>query len=489
MINRSILVTTKSFRSYFNLNDMKLTIDDVLSLRHIQRMNVEGLKPKATVHVSTDSRSMKSGDVFFAIRGEKYDGHQFVDKAFEAGAAIAVVDDRSDVPSLPEKPMIVVKDTTKALGHLANTYRRKFSIPFLAVAGSNGKTTSKDMIADVLSKTFSVLKTEGNLNNHIGVPKTLFRLGKKHDIAVIEVGTNHPGELKYLCGILEPTHGLVTNIGREHLEFFHDLKGVAKEEGTLFDSLGSAGTSFVNVDDPWVLQRSVKLKDKITYGFTKQGNVRGMFLGLDKKACGSFSVKVKGKKEFVVRLSVPGKQAVANALAASTVGIEFGIPTKHIRTSLFRFSATSKRMQVYTMRGVTIIDDTYNANPESMVAALETLGAMRTRGKKIAVLADMLELGEYSTEEHRTVGEKVGEFADCLLTYGRQAKVIFDNTRVKMKFHYDQKNVLSEYLQEFVTPGDMVLVKGSRGMAMEDVVTFLLERLKHRLRNAVSLAG
>ena len=460
---------------------MKLTVDDVLSLDHVRTMNVAGVKRTQRLEVSTDSRTAKPGSVFFAIRGEKFDGHQYIDEAFEAGAVIAVVDQRCDPGVLRNRPAVVVNDATAALGQLANRYRRKFSIPVLAIAGSNGKTTTKDMVADVLSEKYSVLKTEGNHNNHIGVPQTLFRMAKNHDVAVLELGTNHPGELARLCTIVEPTHGLITNIGREHLEFFRDLEGVAKEESSLFDSLAPSGTAFVNADDAGVAAKAKKLRKRVTYGFGRNRvRVHGRFLALDENGRGSLSVRARGKRGFLVQLSVPGRHLVGNALAASAVGLALRVSPKSIQTSLRRFSASSKRMEVRIVRGVTIIDDTYNANPESMLAALETLHSMHSRGKKIAVLADMLELGKQSMREHQAVGENVG--VDCLLTFGRYARAIHESASAKTKFHYDQKNVLSEYLAELVTPGDIVLVKGSHGMAMEDVVTFLVERLNQRQR-------
>lgn len=464
---------------------MKLTIDDVLFLEHKGAYNVENLKRRNVVGVSTDSRTLKRGNVFFAIRGEKFDGHEFVGKAFENGAVVAVVDesavDNSDF--FPSKPLLVVKDTTKALGQLALRHRKKFTIPFVAVAGSNGKTTTKDMLAAVLGRKFTVLKTEGNLNNHIGVPQTLFRLGRQHDIAVVEIGTNHIGEISYLCDIVQPTHGLITNIGHEHLEFFGGLKGVAEEEGALFTSLGKNGTGFVNADDPWVVRKGKKLRRKTTYGFTGRNvHVHGKFLGINERACAAFSVKMRGGKEFPIQLSVPGKHVASNALAAAAVGAMFKIPAKAVQRALKNFPSSRKRMEIHTTSGVTIIDDTYNANPGSMRAALETVKAMRCSGKKILVLADMLELGHSSEEEHRRIGTAVKNAGDYLLTYGSLAQRIYEEADVKMKFHYEQKNVLSEYLSELVSPGDIVLVKGSRGMKMEDVVTFLLERLRSRHR-------
>jgi len=398
-----------------------------------------------------------------------------VNEAFERGAILAVIDERAPGDA---GPAVVVRDTTVALGQLARRHRKKFSIPFVAIAGSNGKTMTKDMLGAVLARKYSVLKTEGNLNNHIGVPQTLLRLHDRHTAAVIEVGTNHPGELAYLCDIVEPTHSLITNIGREHLEFFSDLEGVAEEEGAVFDALGSHGIAFVNVDDPFVVRRARKIRRRITYGFSnKPAHVRGTLLTIDDKARASLAIRVRGRKEFLVRLAVPGKHTGANALAAAAVGAAFRIPLSEIQKSLEQFRGTSKRMEVLKIGGVTLLNDTYNANPDSMIAALETLQAIRTSGKKIAVLADMLELGERTEEEHRSVGLATKPCTDYLMTFGSNARFIYESSSVEMKFHYEQKNVLSEYLAELVSPGDVVLIKGSRAMRMEDVVLFLRERL------------
>lgn len=458
---------------------MGLTIGDVLAIPSVGRLNAGTLKPSRVAGVSTDSRVIRRGDVFFAIRGEKFDGHRFILNAFEKGASLAVVDERCDVAVHGSKPLLLVRDTVASLGELAARYRREFDIPIIAVAGSNGKTTTKDMMAQVLKRRFAVLSTQGNLNNQIGVPLTLFQLKKRHEIAVVELGTNHFGEIRSLCRIVQPTHGLITNVGREHLEFLVDSKGVATEEGALFDFLGTTGTGFVNVDDRWVVRRSKVLKRKVTYAFSRAGvHVQGKFLGLDRMARGLFSVKAKRKREFLVRLSAPGEHLVGNALAAASVGLFFKVPAAAIQRALGRFRPASKRMEVHTLGGVTIIDDTYNANPDSMLAALETLKAMDSRGRKIAVLGDMLELGKKSEVEHRRVGSAAADSAEYLLTYGSNARYIHDASAVRMKFHFDQKNVLSEYLAELAAPGDIVLVKGSRGMLMEDVVRFLLTRGK-----------
>ena len=466
---------------------MNLTLGDILPLAHVQAYNIESLRQRTFKGVSTDSRTSKQDEIFFAIRGERFDGHEFVGRAFENGALIAVVHKPEVVEVWKTRPLLLVKDTTKALGKLANRHRRKFDIPVIAVAGSNGKTTTKDMIAAILGKKYNVLNTEGNLNNHIGVPLTLFRLQKRHNVAVIEIGTNHFGEVRYLCELLEPTHALITNIGREHLEFFDDLKGVAKAEGELFESLGKRGVGFVNVDDPWVVRKARKIKRKVMYGFAKANvHVRGKSIGMNDKGCPAFSFKTRGMREFTVQLSLPGKHVASDALGAAAVGVTFQVPPRKIQQALQGFTSSSKRMEILKAGGITILNDTYNANPDSVIAALETIGAMRCQGKKIVVLADMLELGDYAKEEHRRMGAIVGDYgAEYLLTYGQLAKFIHDEANVSMKFYYDQKNILSEYLSELVAPGDIVLIKGSRGMRMEDVVTFLLEKFESSKRLSI----
>jgi len=458
---------------------MRLTIEDVLRLDYLAACNIDSLKGIQFTGVSTDSRTVQQGEIFIAIRGEKFDGNEFVGDAFEKGAACAVVEAQASINQYPTRPILVVSDSTKAFGKLANRYRRKFDIPMIAIAGSNGKTTTKEMIASGLQTKYHVLSTKGNLNNHIGLPQTLFRLDDKHEMAVVEIGTNHFGELRYLCEILEPTHGLITNIGHEHLEFFKDLEGVAQAEGELFDALDASDTGFVNVDDEYVVKLGKKIWKKVSYGFSKPNvRVRGKFVGINSKACASFSVAMKGKKSFEIRLSVPGKHSMYNALAAATVGLSFGVTARSIQRALKNFTAVGKRMEVLSVDGVTILNDTYNANLDSMFSALETLQAMKCNGKKIAILADMLELGERSQQEHERIGKALATYGvDYLLTYGPMSRYINECATMSLKFHYDQKNILSEYATELVSPGDIVLVKGSRGMRMEDVVVFMQERL------------
>ncbi len=378
-------------------------------------------------------------------------------------------------------PLVVVENTTHAFGEFARNYRRKFNIPVIAIGGSNGKTTTKDMIARVLGSRYNVLSTHANLNNFIGVPQTLFKLEKRHEIAVIEIGTNHPGEIQYLCSILEPTHGLLTNVGREHMEFFQTLSGVAKEEGMLFKYLGGRKDSvaFVNADDKYVSAKSKKAPARVTYSLrTKNASVHGKILGTNDSGCAKMRFAAKNAKRAVTaQLPIPGEHNALNALSAAAVGLTFRVPAASIKSTLEKFKPAGKRMEILSVNGITIYNDTYNANPDSMIAALRTLAAARFPGKKIAVLADMKELGASSPAEHTRVGKAVSSMTiDCLLTFGEQARWIHNAAKIQHKQHYENRNVLAEYLSGIMADGDAVLIKGSRGMKMENVVASLQGR-------------
>jgi UDP-N-acetylmuramoyl-tripeptide--D-alanyl-D-alanine ligase len=460
---------------------MKLSVKDLEAIDHVEFRNMPSRTRGGFTGISTDSRMLRKGELFVALRGERFDGHEFVEAAFSQGARAALVDEafRGDLHT----PLLVVKDTVKALGELARNYRRRFTVPVIAVAGSNGKTTTKEMIARVLGRRHAVLKTEGNHNNQIGVPLTLLRLSKRHKLAVVELGTNHPGEMEYLCGIVEPTHGLVTNIGHEHLEFFKDLDGVAREEGSLFAYLRRRPTSvaFVNADDRRIAAFARRMKRTVRYGFTTRGvDVRGEVAGLDNAGRPRLRFTAAGKRTgHDVRLRIAGSHNAVNALAAAAVGMTFRIPPKEIVRALASFVPSSKRMETLLLNGVIVYNDTYNANPDSTIAALHTLAAAKVRGKKIAVLADMLELGEGGPAEHERVGRETAKLnLHYVLTYGSLAKHIRNGAGMETAIHYEDKNMLAEYLAELAAPGDAVLVKGSRGMRMEDVVTFLQARLE-----------
>jgi len=426
--------------------------------------------------VSIDTRTIKKGNIYFAIKGENLDGHDYVLEAYKKGASICVVNEdwyKKNKNKLIKYVVFVTNDTTLSLGFLVNSYRKRFDIPFIAVGGSNGKTTAKEMIASVLSQKYNVLKTEGNLNNHIGVPLTLLRLEEKHEIGVIEIGTNHFNELKYLSKILEPDYGILTNIGREHLEFFKTIKGVAKAEGELFDYLKKKDQfAFINQDDEHIVAKAKGIKKKLTYGFKGRVAVKGKFLGLDKSALPNFEVTYKGVTTKI-KLKVPGEHSVSNALAAAAIGFQFGLSGKQIKKGLESYQAFSKRMEVNHINGITIINDCYNANPDSMIAAIKTLEQIKTKGRKIAVLGDMTEMGTTSKKGHEELGILIGSSKiDCLLSIGKDMKYAFNKSNELMEntIHFDSKEVLMKYLKFLIEKDDVVLIKGSRAMKMEDII-------------------
>lgn len=461
---------------------MKLTIADLRAIAHHElRLPDSGSRWKAD-GISTDSRTVVPGNVFVALRGRNADGHGFLADAVTRGAVGLVVDARGAEAAPSAVPVLVVEDTTAALGALARRHRDRFDIPVIAIGGSNGKTTTKDMVARVLAARYAVHATRGNLNNNIGVPQTLFGIDRSHDVVVVEVGTNHPGELAALCTIARPTHVLLTNIGHEHLEHFGSLEGVRAEEAMLWRAVerGKEPRVFINADDALSRSAGRGVRRMITYGFARRGvDVRGSLLRLNDRGCASFRfLGGRMRTPVPVSLTVPGLHNGQNALAACAVGIALRVSPAAIAEALGTFTAPSKRMEVLVIDGVTLLNDTYNANGDSAVAALETLAATTTPGKRIAVFADMLELGAHSASEHARVGARASALGiDYVLTYGTWAAEISRAAAGCATVHYDQKNILAEYLAELVAPGDVVLIKGSRGMAMEDIVTFLQQRL------------
>ena len=450
-----------------------MTLRDVMVIPHTGTARIEAPRKISITGVSIDTRTIAPGNMFIALRGERFDGHEFIGSAVRRGASCAVVDSRwfrqSDQSGYA-LPMLVVENTLDALGYCANIHRKKFQIPVIAIAGSNGKTTTRDMVAAVLSTRYPVLRTEGNLNNNIGVPLTLLRISRRHRVAVIEHGTNHPGELEWLMKISEPTHALVTSIGREHLEFFSTLDGVAAEEGTVFRY---SRFGFVNADEPLILAQAKTLRRSLRYGFAGlRSGIRGRIAGVDGTGCARLQIRSKKfSTPMELTLKVPGIHNASNALAAAAVGIQFGIGKKNIVRALENFSASSKRMEILTVRAVTILNDTYNANPDSVLAALSTLSSLSVRGKKIVVLGDMLELGGESEREHAKIGlEVAGRGFEYLFTFGPLSRCIFEASKLGFAQHFDEKMALMKTLCATISPGDAVLVKGSRGMKMEDVV-------------------
>lgn len=451
---------------------MNLTTKDLLQVKHIFSGLTKNVKFS---NVSTDSRRVKKGDLFIALRGENFDGHSFVDAVAKQGAKAAIVDAKwyQKTKRRPKLEYLVVKDTLEAIGELARVYRRKFELPILAIGGSNGKTTTKELVAHVLGTSFNVLKTEANFNNQVGVPQMLFRLNSKHDIAILEIGTNHPGEVAWLTNVIEPTHVLITNIGREHLEFFKNLDGVAKEETSAFFICESLdGFGFINHDDPYLKPFSQLFSEwSVSYGTEGKVNVIGTSKGYDSR--GKHSIEISyGKKRFTVKTNLLATYAANLCASVTAVALHFNLSQTKIKQALERYQTHSKRMQIETLSGgITVINDTYNANPESFIAALETLKAIPTKGRKFIVAGDMLELGRTSTREHAALGKamKTYKLRGYLFT-GKAMKHAHKALQSKYAFHFKTKNQIAHVLRQVLKKGDVVLVKGSRGMKMEEVI-------------------
>lgn len=461
-----------------------LRAEDLLKVEHFDKINFDDLKGKKFKSISIDSRTIKENEIFFAITGERTDGHKYIKDVFKKGPDVAVVNKEwfiKNKKKFSNKSILAVEDTTLALGEFAKIHKSNFDIPVLCIAGSNGKTTTKDLTASVLSQKYNVLKSEGNFNNHIGLPLTLLRLKEKHNFCVLEVGCNHYGELNYLCGIAEPDYGLVTNIGKEHLEFFKDLRGVAKAEFELFDYLNLKKNTklFLNIDDNFIrnYSRRVNNEKKFTYSYKHNSDVKGRFRDYNKNFEPEIEVEYAGKK-FEISIATFGKHSIYNGLAAATVGLNFKVSKNKIKSALQNFKQTSsKRMEVLKIKGMTIINDTYNSNPESVMMGIDTMMEFKTGGEKFAVLSDMLELGKYSRSEHTDIGKfAVKKGVINLYTYGTESYHTFCNAKkIKNNFHFDSKTDMIKMLRKNINKGDVVYVKGSRGMKMEEVVNALRE--------------
>ncbi|NOZ63131.1 MAG: UDP-N-acetylmuramoyl-tripeptide--D-alanyl-D-alanine ligase [Calditrichaeota bacterium] len=463
---------------------MNLTLTEILKINNLGgsfQGDAQVLNKKIRA-VGINSRTLQKGEIFVAIRGERFDGHQFIADAVakEALACIVAKDwfGAQDADSLRGN-FLIVSDTLRALQKISHFYRKKFSVPILAITGSNGKTTTKEMIAAVLQQKLNVLKNPGNLNNHIGLPLTLLKLNEKHEFAITEMGTNHFGEIARLTAIGAPNYGLITNIGPAHLEFFGSLDGVYRAKRELWEYLEISGSgAFVNMDDPYLRKKLPHVPEVVEFGLEHAKDVRGELVGMDSSGHPRFIVD-----GLVIQLSVPGMHNVYNALAAVAVGKKFGVPDEKIRLALETFQSADKRMEVLEVGGIKIINDCYNSNSASAKRALETLSQMATSGRRIAVLGDMFELGDVSEREHFSVGMYCADLKniDFLLAVGAMAEFMVKAASGKMKtsaLHFTGKDDLKNYLLKLLAPKDLVLIKGSRGMAMEEITQFVIEKFE-----------
>lgn len=455
---------------------MKLNVAEMT--RAVGGVLKRGAKEALATGVSTDSRKAASGEVFFALKGPSFDGHAFVAEVALKGAVAAVVERTALPAGLPESfAVIEVDDTLASLGALASHIRGLSRIPFVAVSGSAGKTTTKEMISSILSVSRNVLKTEGNRNNLIGLPLTIFNLTTAHEAAVVELGISEPWEMERLVKICRPDVAVLTNIGRGHLKTLGSLEGVAKAKGALFTLLPPHAVRIVNIDDPWVVKLSEGSGNRVTYSLKEKADVT---VNSCRTETGLGAVEVvygvRGKA-LPVRFSSPGAANVINGAAAIAAALALGVPLEEMREGLEGFRTIKGRMHVLKADGFTVLDDTYNANPESVASALKTLAT--AHGRKVAVLGEMLELGENSGAEHENIGRIAGELkADVVVAIGPSASLVADGAKkagVKHVYGFGDKAEAFRALKGLLREGDTVLVKGSRGVALESVVEGLKE--------------
>jgi UDP-N-acetylmuramoyl-tripeptide--D-alanyl-D-alanine ligase len=429
---------------------------------------------------SIDSRTLQVGEAFFAIQGHEQDGHRYVADAAARGASCLVVHAVPDDPPATV-PLVLVEDTTRALGRFAARHRARFAIPVVAVTGSNGKTTTKELIAAVLATRWRVLKSAASFNNQWGLPLTLLRLGPEHGVAVVEIGTNQPGEIAALAAIAAPTVGVVTIVVAQHTEFLGSIDGVREEKAALVRALPATGAAVLNADDPRVLGMAADTRARVvTFGASPSADVR---LVSDVVAEGDglrFSL-THGAARAEVRLALAGRHNAVNALAAAAAGIACGVGLDEVARGLGAAEPVKGRCVWREAGGVRILDDSYNANPLSLRAALETVTARRGRGRLVVALGDMLELGAIADEAHREAGRSIAALGvDELLGIGPRARLAVESARAAglgEARHVTTFEDTVAHLLKRLAPGDVVLVKGSRGMRLERVVDALMARL------------
>lgn len=423
--------------------------------------------------VAIDTRKIEKGCLFICIVGERFDAHQFVDEAFEKGASAVMVSRDIDT----DKPYVKVDDTAKQLLKLSGWYRSRFDIPVIGLTGSVGKTTTKEFTHLVVNSKYNSIKTEGNLNNEIGLPQMLFKIDSKTEAAVIEMGMNHFGEIHRLSQAAQPTLGIITNIGVSHIENLGSRKGILKAKLEILDGLKKGSPLLLNGDND--LLSAVKNDDYKIYFYAVDSDAD--FKASDIKEelnSTTFTVKYFGGEQQITIPAV-GIHNVYNALVAFAAGILLDIDSETAAAALAEYAPSGMRQRVVNVGGITSIEDCYNASPDSMRAGLSTLSGIKG-DKKIAVLSDMLELGDYSADAHREVGRMAAENKiDYLLCVGNDAKYIVDGAKkngLENAFLFDSKSALADKLFEITEKGDAVLFKASRGMKLEDVISEIYKR-------------
>ena len=439
------------------------------------RILQQGRRDMLYRNVTTDTRTVGEDDLFAALKGEKFDGHDFIEQAVSDGAAGVIVEDAARLYPDGDYTIFVVKNTRKAYQDLALFHRRRFSIPVVAVTGSAGKTSTRALIATVLEQKYNVLQTEKNFNNEIGLPRTLLQLTKEHGACVVELGMRGLGQIKELADIAEPTVGVVTNVGKSHIELLGSQAQIARAKGELVEALGSDGTAVLNQDDKRVAAMAGKCKGKVVgFGIINDAPVMAGTIKNSEKGL-SFTCRCFDQV-IDVHMAVIGTHNVYNALAAVAVGRLLGLSEHQMQKGLAEYKGVPMRQELVNIDNVVFVNDAYNANPASMKEAVDTLVTL-TGGRKIAVLGGMLELGDWAEKEHEKIGTYLADKkVDVLIAMGDEARFMAKTAKAAgmnevytVMTHAEAAAVLRRIMRQ----GDTVLLKGSRGFAMEKILPYI----------------
>ena len=416
--------------------------------------------------ISIDSRTLKKGDLFVAINGNRSDGHLFIKKVYEMGASAAIVE---KINNNIEFQQIETTNTVMTLGSIAMKWREQFKIPIVAITGSNGKTSTKELLVHTLSKKFNIHSTYANQNTFIGLSMTLLRLSDVNEISILELGASRPGEIKTLCEIAKPTHGLITNIAPAHFEGFGSIENIVHEKGELFQSLNH-GISFINKTDPYINGINF-IGEKISYGLSPDCDFPADIFHEDD---GTLSLVLD---THILKTLSTNLSFLKNSMAISAIAITLGLDWNDLKKQLLSFTPPKGRCNVIYLNDITIIDDTYNANLSSSIASLDYLKAFSTKGRRIFVFGDMYELGDLTNSQHIKIGEKCSELKlDIVYTIGLHSKMTHNAIKNKvLKKHFSSKDSLIKTLKGSTRPSDLILFKGSRGMEMEKIISGAFE--------------
>jgi UDP-N-acetylmuramoyl-tripeptide--D-alanyl-D-alanine ligase len=458
---------------------VSLTLEDLFNIPSGKIYNTDALKPVYAVTI--DSRHVPSNALFIAIKGDRLDGHDFIHDALTNGASVMLVNEsRFQKLKDTDVPVITVKDTVSAFGYLASVWRQKLNTKVIGITGSTGKTTVKEYTAVLLNEKYKVNKTLANNNNHIGVPLTIFSTTNSHEYLVLEMGTNHFGEIKYTAGIAKPDIALITNIGSSHLEFLKNKKGVQKEKTALFDETVSAGGTVIkNKDDKYLSNSFNDYKKRFTYSLSSSADLKGKIKSYTEDGRPLLELEFKNKK-YSIELPVYGDHAARNFISAAAIAVKAGLSGSEIVKGAKKIKNYSKRFNLKRLKTTVLIDDTYNANPDSMREAVITLKNMYPDKKKIAVLGDMLELGTESQKLHTGIAKVLKQNKiSAVYTIGSMSEHIYEflkNTRIEAR-HFISRASLKRFLGRQKFEDSVVLVKGSRGMRMEEFVNIIEDHI------------